>query len=215
MNAKEKALIPKGAEIGLGAVFVPYTNFYFAGENLFSLENPARLFTMIRNPVDRIASEYYEFINNQPISDQVMSFDQFIDSEHYQKNWFTGFVTGVLDKPVTESYLSLAKEILRTKYIIGTHDDIYGSIELFEDYFFWRSEGSHTKRACQKKSMRGEFIRNFAIYHKVGHKIRVNSTLYQHIVDMNRLDMELFWHGVEIHREQRSWIPILDHTLRL
>ena len=55
--------------------------------------------------------------------------------------------------------------------------------------------------------MKGEFNRNFAIYHKVGHRIRQNSTLYQIIVGKNQLDMELYWHGVELHRAQRSWIP--------
>lgn len=210
MDAKEKKLISEGPNMGLGAIFT--NNFHFAGENLFDRGHQARLFTIIRHPVDRTLSEYHTFIQNSEEGTNI-SVEEFIQGPDYNANWFTAFV-GKSNGSPTNSNLQVAKELLRTKYLIGVYDDIIGSLNLFEDYFFWKHDRFNSfSKKCNKKSFKKEYARNFAVYHSIGHHVRKGSKVYNSIIEMNQFDMELYWFGVELNRCQRAWIPELNDAI--
>jgi len=189
-------------------IFSP--QFHGIGNIIFHDEFKARLFTLTRHPVDLAVTSYYKF--TQTAAEEVlreMSLEEFISSKYYVGNIMTRLVGGCWTADIADSTcLQWSKELLRTKYIIGLHDDIYGAIELYEDYFFW-DNASPDVNICKRNAIKSESDRDFAVYKKTGHKIKENSKLYQQIVEQNALDMELYWFAVELQKFQRAWVPRL------
>lgn len=207
LKAKEKNLASSGLA---DAVFTE--KFYYAADKILSPDNKARLFTLIRHPVDRCVSEYYTF--TQTAAEETLrelTLEEFATSKYFLGNWFTGFIAAKFDGEVTTKHLQAAKELLRTKYLVALQEDVFGAIELFEDYFFWTHQGSEVMQ-CKKAVINDEFNRDFAIFQKAGSRIKQNDDLYKSIIEKNQLDMELYWYAVELHRAQRAWIPKLSQN---
>jgi len=170
-------------------------------------DTQARAFTVVRHPVDLAIATYYNFVHTtveEALSK--MSLDEFIESNYYVKNENTIVLWHGWGKEEPEvKHLMLAKEILRSKFIVGRHDDLDGSIALFEDYFFWDAKSSSASK-CKKKHKALAVEKELDIFFEVG-PVKKGSEIYNKIVQMNALDMELYWFAIDLHKAQRAWIP--------
>lgn len=193
------------------AIFTPL--FHVSGNEIFNKEFKARLFTLMRHPVDRTVSEFYTF--TQTAAEEVlreMTLEEYINSRYYQGNYMTSFVGKCWSPAVPDDIcLQWSKELLRTKFVIGIQEDIYGAMELYEDYFFWDYDSPQVK-SCKRDVIKSEFDRNFAVYQRVGEKIKEDSKMYVSIVEKNAFDMDLYWYAVELQKFQRAWIPRLTSS---
>ena len=56
----------------------------------------------------------------------------------------------------------------------------------------------HTKALAVEKELDS--------FYEVG-PVKKGSEIYNKIVQMNALDMELYWFAIDLHKAQRAWIP--------
>lgn len=180
---------------------------HFGLNALFPEGTKARMFTIVRHPVDLAISSYYDF--TQYAAEAIlrdMTLDEFIESNYYEGDAFTKIICGYgKPDPPTEDHLHLAQEILRTKFVVGLHDELAESITMFEDYFHWEGGNSQSATSCKREHKKAESMRELDMYHKVGN-VKAGSTIYKKIMERNTLDLELYWYAVDLHTAQRAFI---------
>jgi hypothetical protein len=121
----------------------------------------------------------------------------------------TRFLTNKRQERIGPNHLQLAKEILRKKCIVGVHDEIEESMQLFEDYFGWTAMNEKSNEICHNEIITKEHERGVDIFSKVGHLIDKESDEYKILLDYNRYDVELYWYAVELFKEQKEWVKTL------
>ncbi len=132
-----------------------------------------------------------------------MSLEEFIVSKYYAGNQLTRVLWHGYGLEIpTENQLHLAQEILRTKFVVGLHENLEESLTLFEDYFSWERGHDPETIACKKEQLKIENQRELDMYHEVG-DVKVGSTVYDRIVERNNLDLQLYWYAVNLHKAQR------------
>eukprot|EP00558_Chaetoceros_sp_UNC1202_P007067 CAMPEP_0197243740 /NCGR_PEP_ID=MMETSP1429-20130617/9093_1 /TAXON_ID=49237 /ORGANISM="Chaetoceros sp., Strain UNC1202" /LENGTH=485 /DNA_ID=CAMNT_0042704005 /DNA_START=108 /DNA_END=1565 /DNA_ORIENTATION=+ len=176
---------------------------HFTASLIFNPGFPARLFTVMRHPVDRAISSYYTFLLT---AESEMTLEEYIASDLYRGNYVTDTIANPERRMTSRSYLDLAKELIRTKFVVGLHDEIRESISLFEDYFYWHGSAPEVM-ACKAEQIKDEVERDLSVYRMIGHRIKKGSDIYKMITSKNIFDMELYWYAVDIHKDQRAWIP--------
>ena len=116
-----------------------------ASAALFTPTRKGRMFTMMRDPIERSASLFY-FIQdtqwkrpetrNDELAD--MPIESFYEQGLAENNWMTRFLTNQLSKKqLTTQDAELAKEVLREKFLIGLVEKKVQSFERFQKYFGW------------------------------------------------------------------------------
>lgn len=204
----QRAANLKLAQSGLPDVIM--SNYLHMGlDALFSNETQARLFILMKHPVDLAVSTYYDF--TQTAAEEVlrsMTLEEFINSKYYVGNVLTKIIWhGWGPETPAKQHLHVAQGILRSKFLIGIYDDLWASIQLFEDYFFWNEIGNHPDTlSCKRELQKGEMQRELDMYREVG-EVKMGGEVYNRIVELNAIDMELYWFSVDLHRAQRAWIP--------
>ena len=101
-----------------------------------------------------------------------MTLEDFVHSDHYKNNYATNTLSLPVRFPSTQGHLALAKELLHTKFIVGLHDRIAESLELFEDYLFLDGGSSPKTMACKNEKIQQEVDRDMAVLHTIGHRIK-------------------------------------------
>jgi len=185
------------------------THIFSAVAKLLDPLHQGRLFTNLRHPVDRIIAEYhYTVTTSKYFYVKAMGFKEFVESSFMDKDWMTRFLIDKKGKLV-EADLDEAKEILRTKCLIGLHDHLELSIHLFEEYFGWYAEeGNFNKLVhdhCKREILNIEETRAMEVYDYVG-KVTEEMDEYKKIVELNSYDMRLYWYAFELFKEQQVWL---------
>lgn len=115
---------------------------------LFSTSTKARLFTMMRHPVKQAIDLFYyeqratwDGPDNYDFAQGYMTLAQFASSDKVVENFMVRSLAGVLDDDeVTIDHVTLAKEVLRRKFIVGIIEWFDLSVVRFEKYFGWWDE---------------------------------------------------------------------------
>jgi len=221
----ERAAQLRLPESGLAEVIVS-TKLQLATTALFDAVHKGRLFTALRHPVDRSISEYYFSKRNDPQFKDV-GLEQFVYSKHMQENWMTRSLVNKPKLPLVKEDLSLAKEILRQRCVVGLHEHIALSLDLFEQYFGWTAEADFTENAqgysaqdlkdavhahdtCKQDVLEKELSYARDIHALVG---TIDEGVYSKIVQKNEFDMELFWYANYLFEEQRRLVNADANTL--
>ena len=114
-------------------IFTPYVQ---EAAVLFDKNHRGRFFTMLREPVERVISEYYfrrmdnEKIRSQSLEDYTL--------HHAEENWMVRMLTGFMSGPLDIIHLNAAKEILRSKFLVGLLEQKTESFRRFEEFFGWK-----------------------------------------------------------------------------
>jgi hypothetical protein len=114
-------------------------HFPYGVHHFFSI--PCTYITMLREPIDRIISEYY-FIRSRPKHNQYQKVNR-MSLEEYQKqpeimNQQTRFISGHIENTITEVQLEQAKENIQKYFsIVGITEMFNESLFLMKKKFGW------------------------------------------------------------------------------
>jgi hypothetical protein len=217
-HAKEKGL----AESAIADVLVSAFPVHVAA--VFIPTNQARLFTLMRHPVERTVSEFYYV---QVASWEARSFkpelldwtlQQYIDSDLHVGNFVTRQLVGkassftVLD----EVDVQHAKDILTQKCLVGLTHRFKESLARFQQYFGWEIKDEHQQRKDQhcisNLFSSDEEINSNHSQHRNENPhptITEDSPEYPSLLEHDKWDMMLYEHVLALFEEQSSLFPPL------
>jgi hypothetical protein len=101
--------------------------------------NHGRLFALFLHPVHRAVRMLAQQKKEDPTGiGRLGSLEEYAASKYHEANWMVGHLAGVpsSDKPSAND-LAVAKEVMRTKFIVGMVPYKDGSLKRFEEYFGW------------------------------------------------------------------------------
>ncbi|KAI2505910.1 hypothetical protein MHU86_8509 [Fragilaria crotonensis] len=175
-----------------------------ATQYLFTPENKAMLFAMMRHPVSRAISQFY-YIQGatwEPTYDKKwasMTLMDYIKSDYVESNWMVRFLVGKPTGSVDENDLEEAKSILRQKCWIGLQARMRESVDRFGAIFGWTQ---HPKWSyCVDEFQGGRKRSNSNAQKLVINRDREEWAL---LSEINALDMELFALAHRLFHEQ-TW----------
>lgn len=200
--------LQRAAELGLipsRIVDVVLTPHVREATKLFDEHHKGRLFTLFRNPIDRVVSLYYFLrMPDQEASIGLnvrdMSLSQF--ASDISENWMVRSLTNTMTGDLTEEHLQISKELLRTKFLVGLLDEKTESLRRIESYFGWKLP-SRVSQTCKNNMM------YFEPQSKNIHSVLNDETSedYQVLLKHNQYDMELYEYAIQLFDEQKSLIP--------
>lgn len=181
-----------------------------AAEQLFKTYK-ARGFVMMRNPVKRIVDEFYFHQHSTQRGDwnvdkAAMALHQYISSEYMVENLVTRtLLKKEEDFDISAAEMEVAKEILRTKFIVGIHEWFDISILRFERFFGYEKRynvlSNLTINNCHYHSL---------LYaHHVGNHPYVPNTeeIHEVVYKRNWADFELYQYAKNLFAYQEKLLP--------
>jgi len=177
-------------------VFTPYVQ---EAAILFQKKHRGRFFTIVRNPVDRLVSLYYykrlatwEPNYNPLIAEQTL--EDFVVTSG--ENWMVRTLTGCMTGPLQIKHLNAAKEIFRTKFLIGLLEAKTESLRRFEEFFGWKFP-SPVSQTCKNNMFYFEW------HSKNPHPpLDPANPIMNKIRSMNMWDVELYEYAKQLFNEQ-------------
>lgn len=127
--------------------------FKFATTTLFSPEHKGRMFALFRHPIERAVSKFFylqkatwESTYNERWKN--MTLEKWAEKDRGENNWMVRMLVGKNNRDVlTTDDLELAKEILRTKFVVGLMDSFDESVHRF-NIFLGVDESDETNQKC-------------------------------------------------------------------
>ena len=90
--------------------------------DIFDETHKGYMIAMFRHPIDRAASLYYSMMKSSEHARQVGSYtsiEQYAKSSLVENNWMTRFLSNTLSGELTTEHEAIAKEVLRSKCLVG------------------------------------------------------------------------------------------------
>jgi len=188
-------------------VDVIVTPYIHEVSSILSPSHQGRVFAMLRHPIFR-ATSTYQFLKKTDAVVANWSLVQYASSDRIENNWMTRFLSNHHSGEVTMEHLILAKEILRTKVLIGLEDTNWVSLKRFESYFDWKYTKEPTKQfECRKKFL---IKREEAFDYKVDNEnslVKEGSQIWTLILWQNKFDMKLYQYAEKLFEEQGKLFP--------
>jgi len=138
MNAKKKGFLVNSLDPSHPHVdLISTTEFQFASMMLYTPEHQGRMFALFRHPVDRAVSKFFYLRKAkwEPTYNERwagMSLDEWASRERGENNWMVRqLISKSNQEPLTSKDLELAKEIIRTKFVVGLMDQFEESVHRF------------------------------------------------------------------------------------
>lgn len=183
----------------LDLVVTPYV--FMASEALFNHANKGRLFIFLRHPIDRAVSMYYYLrdktgIRGAHIGDTIELYGK---SNLVENNWMTRFLTNKLGGEITSDDEALAKEILRTKVLVGLLSKKTESVHRFKVYYGWKVKDENDD--CEDKLLQW----GWSGKNKHANIIK-GSDAWNLLQEQNSFDIRLYEYAVKLFEVQGSTI---------
>jgi hypothetical protein len=175
---------------------------------LFDKEHKGRIFTILRDPVERAVSTFYYLQHAywerhyRPEYKDMTVLD-YAAQPDTSNNWMTRWLTGKNAEPhLTRDDLAFAKELLRRKFLILLTEEMSTSVQRLMHYMGWEiaDEDMDEARECllAATSKKGGHNKN------EHNSIDKESAEYQALSQINSLDIELYEYAKELFVEQWS-----------
>jgi hypothetical protein len=212
--------IDRAFALGLVTSGVPdviYSQLLYDASSLFSPKNQARLFMMMRHPVEAQFARF-RYLRTTSLRDMPerhdeltkMTYQEFASSEFVDDNWMTrALVHKVYGEVLTPTDVETAKEILRRKAIIGLFDDPFRSFKKFARYFNWdqiRSGGYFTDDAnkCFKDVIAVAKSKDeiLGALNLRDDDAKEGSEAWKAVMERNKFDYELYMYGRHLYKYQ-------------
>lgn len=189
----------KMGELAVADVMVtPY--LHQSAEQLFSPEHKGRMFTLMRDPVERTVSLFYylQTADWEPTYNPALkelSITQFLNDRHlFVDNFMTRQLVGKSGRHIelTREDLEAAKSLLSRKMLVGLSTEFQASLERFSSYFGWDKN-----EACLSRLTSGGGKNRNA--HPT---LEEGSGLWKQVTHVNRFDVALFEYAKRLFDQQ-------------
>jgi len=184
------------AESGLAKII--FSSYFHGGSELFNPVNRGRFFTIFRHPIERAASLFYyrQTATWEKIFGlNTLTLEQFLRKGRGEKNWMVRLLTNKFTERLTGEDLEVAKEILRTRCVVGLMDRMEESLERFDTYFGWSPKNGEGNE-CKNELMHNGVNRNPHA------KIKVGSEAWNMLYEQNEMDIKLYEYAQVLFEEQ-------------
>ena len=182
----------------LDLIVTPY--IFQASDSLFNAENQGRFIVLFRHPIDRAVSMYYYLRDKAGIRGAHIggTLDLYTKSSMVENNWMTRFLTNKMGGELTPEDEAMAKEILRTKCLVGLLSEKTESMRRFQEYFGWREKyENHQNQDCQDKLLQ------WGWRGKNKHQmIKEGSDAWNLLKEQNTFDIRLYEYAVKLFEVQ-------------
>lgn len=211
--------IDRAYSLGLvssGMADVIYSPLLRDVSSLFSPKNQARLFVMLRHPVEaQFARFRYLRANSSRDTPErrdelmKMSYEDFSNSEFIDDNQFTRALSHkIYGETLTPQDMETAKEVLRRKAIVGLYDAPLMSFKKYARYFNWdriRLGGYFTDETekCFENVL--EVVNKkdeVGALNLKDEDTMEGSTAWNTVMERNRFDYELYMYGQHLYKYQ-------------
>jgi len=112
------------------------------------------MIAMFREPIERAVSLYHSMRRSQQYATQVgslSSVEQYAKSSLVENNWMTRFLSNTLSGELTPQHEAIAREVLRSKCIIGLIRDKTETMRRLELLFKIKAKKSKESEECLEK----------------------------------------------------------------
>lgn len=200
-RANELGLVPSRM------VDVIATPRLYDATKIFDDHHQGRLFTVVRNPIDRVTSLYYFLRMPDQTAAYALGVDKMTLEEFagtFSENWMVRTLTNTMTGPINAHNLDVAKEILRRKFLIGLLEDKTETLRRIEIFFGWKLP-SRVAQTCKNNMM------YFEPQSQNPHdSVDPKSRTYQLLENRNKMDFELFEYSKLLFQEQAAVVQKFD-----
>jgi len=185
-----------------GLVDVIFTSYVHQAAKVFSPDYRGRVFTIMRHPVERAASEFFylqdaSWEGTYSPESKGWTILQYAESEHAEHDWVTKQLLGTWQE-LTDEDLEKAKYILEAKVLIGLIDRMEESVDRFNRYFGW--EESPDKVPCAEDML--DHKSSTGSNSHAHPKVEPGSEDWEALAAINRFDIQLYDFAVALFEEQ-------------
>lgn len=179
--------------------------YLYEAAQLFNFINKGRMFTLFRHPIERAVSMYYYIKSDPGLNKQIGdTIDRYAKSEYVENNWMTRFLSNKMGGELTPDDEAIAKEVLRTRCIVGLLSKKDESLRRFVSYFDWENTASRSLE-CQEKLL------SWSWSAKNKHPpLEKNSEAWKLLEEHNTFDMRLYEYAKELFEYQRQLFHPID-----
>ena len=151
--------ISRAKELGVGGwkqVDMVSSSYLYDGAGVFDPDHKGYMIAMFRHPIERAVSLFYNLKSNKAYAEQMVTLstvEQYSRSSLVENNWMTRFLSNSLSGELTPEHEAIAKEVLRTKCIIGLLQEKAESMRRLEKLFDVSNNAEKSQRRydCQEK----------------------------------------------------------------
>ena len=187
----QRAVTLKLVESSLADVM--FTPLVTQAAEIFSTENPGRLFTIFRHPLER-SMGIYQAAKSADRAIASMSLADYAANELPNNELVRTLVGKSATDDLTEDDLFLAMEIVRRKCVVGLVGRMEESMIRFQTYFGWVSLLVDGVSQCQKDLLAQSDQRV--------PEPKPGSEAYNIMVGQNRLDLRLYDYALHVYDVQ-------------
>ena len=194
--------LKRAKDLGLatsGLAGVIFTPLFHPALHMFDASNhKARAFSILRHPVERSINTFLTLQENNDPAVAGMTLEQYAQSPLVESNWMVRTLSGKMNAELTAQHLDIAQEILTNNFIVGLHDDRYGSLSRFETYFGWSYNDEQA--ACRSAMLQEEMNRQDMakqMFNEGGEAIEL-------LWKENELDIQLYDFADALYKDQEG-----------
>eukprot|EP00591_Stephanopyxis_turris_P011258 CAMPEP_0195528768 /NCGR_PEP_ID=MMETSP0794_2-20130614/31054_1 /TAXON_ID=515487 /ORGANISM="Stephanopyxis turris, Strain CCMP 815" /LENGTH=506 /DNA_ID=CAMNT_0040659957 /DNA_START=204 /DNA_END=1724 /DNA_ORIENTATION=+ len=179
---------------------------------IFTSKNKARMFALFRHPIERAISMFYylktaTWDEGHDSAMVNMTILEYANSGQAENNWLTRFLINKRGGAIQREDLAAAKEVLRTKCLVGLLSEFAVSLERFEAYFRWdQPKLSNDSVSCQNELIAlGDNRHNHPTFEE-------GSEVWEALIPHNRFDMEVYEYAKQLFFEEQANIAIASRA---
>lgn len=174
--------------------------------NIFNRAQKGRMFALFRDPINRAVSMYHYLSTASwdPLYDpalKVMTIEEYAQSASVEHNWMTRFLVNKPGGKLNKQDILVAKEILRTKCLVGIYEDLENSLKRFQLYFGWSRKSSPE----QVQDCRTAVLATGDRRHNTP-ELEPGTKAYLALASVNKFDMELYHYAKTLFQLQGEQI---------
>mmetsp|Transcript_8248 Transcript_8248/g.12012 ORF Transcript_8248/g.12012 Transcript_8248/m.12012 type:complete len:226 (+) Transcript_8248:50-727(+) len=145
LRAKSLKLVSSGK---VGVVVSP--TFYETAD-IFTARNRGILFSIFRHPIERSVEMFHHLqtdINDRFYQPEFanMTLEDYASKGFAENNYLTRFLSRKLGGAIRSEDVTVAKEIIRKKCVVGLYSEFEKSVYYFERYFGWNRNNDNVRR---------------------------------------------------------------------
>eukprot|EP00545_Synedropsis_sp_CCMP1620_P009398 CAMPEP_0119023678 /NCGR_PEP_ID=MMETSP1176-20130426/30413_1 /TAXON_ID=265551 /ORGANISM="Synedropsis recta cf, Strain CCMP1620" /LENGTH=400 /DNA_ID=CAMNT_0006978787 /DNA_START=10 /DNA_END=1209 /DNA_ORIENTATION=+ len=196
VDTTTKQGIQRAKKLGLAeahmAEVVMSPELHLFASNIFSSSHKGRMFALFRDPIHRAVTMYHYLSSASwdPLYNpqlKIMSIEEYAKSPSVENNWMTRFLVNKQGGKLEKEDMVVAKEILRTKCLVGLYEDMDVSMRRFQGYFMWSQKAPPGQvQECRTAVLAAGDRRHNTPEFEVG------TSMYEALANNNQYDMELY-----------------------